>query len=171
MIPRPRIPHAAPPRITPAPFRFLEMEKEELRTNATQLDEAKLGVAPKALDPRGRGSCREQTFVVMNAPVFVTAQEQAVIAEPAVGIDGGLGKQLSLDDRPQVCPGAVLDHAGKDFAAAFEQSDDGCLARRLRVCAGPARAVGQSRTRQSLAVDPSQFARRQRRYVRTKHLQ
>ena len=35
----------------PAPFRFLEMEKEELRTKATQLDEAKHGVAPKALDP------------------------------------------------------------------------------------------------------------------------
>jgi hypothetical protein len=35
----------------------------------------------------------------MNAPVFVTAQEQAVIAEPAVVIDGGLGKRLSLDDR------------------------------------------------------------------------
>ena len=31
--------------------------------------------------------------------VFVVAQEQAVIAEPAVGIDGGLGKHLSLDDR------------------------------------------------------------------------
>jgi hypothetical protein len=29
-----------------------------------------------------------------------------------------LGKQLSLDDRLQLCPGAVLDHAGKDFAAA-----------------------------------------------------
>jgi hypothetical protein len=172
MIARPRIPHAAPPRITPAPFRFLEMEKEELRTNATQLDEAKLGVAPKALDPVDVVlAAGKLVFVVMNAPVFVTAQEQAVIAEPAVGIDGGLGKQLSLDDRLQLCPGAVLDHAGKDFAAAFEQSDDGRLARRLRVCAGPARAVGQSRTRQSLAVDPSQFARRQRRYVRTKHLQ
>jgi hypothetical protein len=35
----------------------------------------------------------------MNAPVFVTAQEQAVIAEPAVVIDSGLGKRLSLDDR------------------------------------------------------------------------
>jgi hypothetical protein len=35
----------------PAPFRFLEPEKEELRTKATQLDEAKHGVTPKALDP------------------------------------------------------------------------------------------------------------------------
>jgi hypothetical protein len=105
------------------------MEKEELRTNATQLDEAKLGVAPKALDPVDVVlAAGKLVFVVMNAPVFVTAQEQAVIGEPAVGIDGGLGKQLSLDDRLQLCPGAVLDHAGKDFAAAFEQSDDGRLA-------------------------------------------
>ena len=35
----------------PAPFRFLEVEKEELRANAAQFEEAKLGVAPKALDP------------------------------------------------------------------------------------------------------------------------
>jgi hypothetical protein len=91
--------------MTPAPFRFLEMEKEELRTKATQLDEAKHGVAPKALDPvEGFLPPGKLVLAVMNAPVFVTAQEQAVIAEPAVVIDGGLGKRLSLDDRLSLRP-------------------------------------------------------------------
>src|SRR2546428_201402 len=113
----------------PAPFRFLEMEKEELRTNATQLDETKLGVAPKALDPVDVIlAAGELVFVVVNAPMFVTAQEQAIVAEPAVGIDGRLGKHLSLDNRLQFCPGAVFHHAGKDLAAAFEQPDHRRLA-------------------------------------------
>ena len=114
----------------PAPFRFLEMEKEELRTNAPQFDEAKLGVAPEALDPVDGSpahrpplfpsassvvlAASELVFVVVNAPVFVTAQEQAIVAEQTVGIDGRFGKHLSLDDRLQFCPGAVFHHAGKD---------------------------------------------------------
>ena len=35
-------------------------------------------------------------------------------------------RDVPSDDR--LCPGAVLDHAGEDFTAAFEQSDDGRLA-------------------------------------------
>ena len=77
----------------PTPFRFLEMEKEELWANATQLDEAKLGVAPKAFDPVDVVlAAGKLVLVVVNASVFVTAQEQAIVAEPPVGIDGGLGK-------------------------------------------------------------------------------
>lgn len=34
--------------------------------------------------------------MVMNAPVFVANEEQAVVAEPAVGIDGGLGRAPGL---------------------------------------------------------------------------
>jgi hypothetical protein len=47
------------------------------------LKKRKFGVAPKALNPDdvvlGAGKL---VCVVMNAPVFVTTQEQAVIAEP-----------------------------------------------------------------------------------------
>jgi len=182
----------------PAPFRFLEMEKE-LRTNATQLDEAKLGVASKALDPVDVVlAAGKLVFVVMNAPVFVTAQEQAVIAEPAVDIDGGLGKHLSLDDRLQLCPGAVLDHAGEDFAAAFEQSDDGRLAAGSASAPAPHapwakiglvnldftgkepgflhRHLHYSAPQAlidplaGLVVDPASLLDGQRRYVRTKYL-
>jgi hypothetical protein len=121
----------------PAPFRFLEMEKEELRANPAPLDEAKLGVAPEALDPvDGILAAGKLVFVAGNAPVFVTAQEQAIVAEPAVGLNGGWGKHLSFDDR--------LHHSS------------------------PQQPVDPQT---GLAVDPSQFARSQRRHIRTKHLQ
>src|SRR5471030_563832 len=117
--------------VIPAPFGFFEMEEEELGSDATQLDEAKLGVAPEALDAVDVVlATGELVFMVMNAPVFVTAQKQAVITEPSVGIDRGFGKHLSLDDRLQLCPGAVFHHAREDPSAAFEKPNDGRLAAR-----------------------------------------
>jgi hypothetical protein len=68
----------------PTPFRFFEMKEEEFGTNATQLDEAKLGIAPKALDSIDVVlAAGELVFMMVNAPVLVTAQEQAVITEPS----------------------------------------------------------------------------------------
>src|SRR5712692_9504044 len=104
----------------PAPLRFLEMEEEKLWSNSAQFDEAELGVAPKALNPVDVVlAAGVLVLVVMNAPVFVTAQEQDIIAEPSVGIDRGLGKHLAFDDRLQLCLGTVFHHAGEDLAAAF----------------------------------------------------
>ena len=40
--------------------------------------------------------------------MFVTAQDEAVIGLPTVGINGGLGKHLPLDDRQQGSLGAVF---------------------------------------------------------------
>lgn len=113
----------------PAPFRFLEVEEEEFRTNAAQFDKAELGITPEAFDSVDVVlAAGELVFMVMNAPVFITTKQQAVIAEPSVGVDRGLGKHLSFDDRLQLCPGAVFDHASEDFAAALEKPDDGRLA-------------------------------------------
>ena len=108
-----------------------EMKEEELRTDSTEFDEAKFGIAPKALDPVHMVfTARKFVLVVVDAPVFVAAQQQAVIAEPAVGVDGGFGKHLTFDDRLQLCPGAIFHHTGEDFAAAFVQADHGRLAAR-----------------------------------------
>src|SRR5438094_3765895 len=110
--------------MVPAPLRFFEMKEEELMSDSTKLNETKFGIAPKALDavdvifPTG-----EFVVVMVNAPVLVATQHQAIIPEPAIGIDRGFGKHLSLDDRLQFCPGTVFHHAGKDFAAALEQPD------------------------------------------------
>ncbi len=83
--------------MVPAPLRFLEVKKKELPTNTAQLDEAKLGVTPKALDPVDMVFTADKlVFVVVNAPVLVTAQEQAIITEPAVGVDGSSKKALVL---------------------------------------------------------------------------
>ena len=122
------------------------MEKEELRTNVTQLDEAKLGVAPKALDPDdvvlGAGKL---VCVVMNAPVFVTTQEQAVIAEPAVGMVWEstcplmIGSSAALEQ--------FLTTPMKTLPLRLS-SPMTASCRRLRVRTSPARAVGQNRTRQ-----------------------
>src|SRR6478672_10947920 len=113
----------------PTPFRFLEVEEEKLAAHAAQLDEAKLGIAPKALDPVDMVfPTGELIFMMVNAMVLVPAQDQSVVRLPAVGVDGGFGKHPAPDDRLQLCLGAVLHHAGEDPAAAFEQADDGRLA-------------------------------------------
>src|SRR5665213_2607282 len=101
--------------MTPTPFRLLEVEEEKRAAHPAQFDEAKLGVAPKALDPVDMVfPPGELVFVVMNAVVLVPAQNQAVVRLPAVGVDGGLGKHPAPDDRLQLCLGAVLNHTGKD---------------------------------------------------------
>ena len=113
----------------PAPFRFLEVKKEEFRPDAAQFDETEFGITPEALDPVDViFAAGKLVFVVMNAMMLVTAQDEAVVSLPAVGVDGGFGQHLPLDDRLQLYLGAVFDHARKDLAAAFEQSDDGRLA-------------------------------------------
>lgn len=95
----------------PAPFRFFEMKEEEFPAHAAQLEEAKLGVAPKALDPVDVVfATGELVLMVMNAPMLVAAQEQAIVTEPSLSVDGGFGKHLAFDDRLQLCPGAVLHH-------------------------------------------------------------
>ena len=186
--------------VIPAPFGFFEMEEEELWSDAAQFDEAKLGVAPKALNAVDViFATGELVFMMMNAAVFVTAKEQAVITEPSVGIDRGFGKNLSLDDRLQLCPGAVFHHAGEDLPAAFEQPDHRRLATRPASPPAPHapgakvgfvdldfagegpgllhRQFHDPAAQQlinplaGLAVDSHQFARGQRRHIRTKHLQ
>ena len=70
--------------MVPASFRFFEMKEEELRTDSTEFDEAKFGIAPKALDPVHMVfTARKFVLVVVDAPVFVAAQQQAVVAEPS----------------------------------------------------------------------------------------
>jgi len=121
----------------------LRWRKKNSRRNATQLDEAELGVTPKALDPVDVVlAADELVFVVMNAPVFVTTQEPAVVAEPPIGVDGGLGKHLSLDDRLQLCPRTVFDHPGEDLPPRLRSPITGVLPpaprpRRPRTRRGP----------------------------------
>ena len=99
----------------PAPLGFFKVKEEKVPAHSAQFDETKLRVAPKAFDAIDVVfAAGKLVLVVVNAPVFVTAQEQAIVAEQTVGIDGRFGKHLSPDDRLQFCPGAVFHHAGKD---------------------------------------------------------
>ena len=94
--------------MVPAPFGFLEVEDEVFGADAAQLGEAQLGEAPEAFDPVDVVlAAGELVFVMMNAVVFVAAEHEAVVGLPAVGIDGGCGEHLALDDRHQFSLGAV----------------------------------------------------------------
>ena len=76
----------------PTPFRFLEVEEEELAADTAQLDEAKLGVAPKALDPVDVVfSTGKLVFMMMDAMVLVALEDEAVVGFPAVGVNVGVG--------------------------------------------------------------------------------
>ena len=134
----------------PAPLRFFEVEEEELWPDAAELNETKFGITPKAFDAVDMILSTGEFIVVMvDAPVFIAAQHQAVIPEPAIGIDRGFGKHLSLDHRLQLCPRAVFNDSGEDFAAAFEQPGSPAFFWPLRVLAGRARAGGQNKIHRS----------------------
>ena len=119
----------------PAPLGFFEMEKEELWTDSPEFNETKFGVTPKAFDAVNMiFSTGEFVVMMIDAPMLVAAEHQTLIPKPAVGINGGLGKHLPLDDRLQLCFGAVFDHARENLAATLEQTNDG------RFPGGPASA-------------------------------
>ena len=60
----------------PTPFRFLEVEKEVLGTNAAQFCEAEFGKAPEALDAIDViFSAGELVSVMVDAVVLVAAQD------------------------------------------------------------------------------------------------
>ncbi len=92
----------------PTPFGFLEVETEEFPANAAPLDEAELGAAPKALDPVNViFPAGELIFRVMNAMVFVTAQDETVVSLPVT---------INLD----------LQTKG-NFGVRAESNADGCV--------------------------------------------
>ena len=129
--------------MVPTPFGFFEVEEKILGTDAAQFGQTQFGKAPEALDPIDViFAARELVLVMVDAVMLVAIQHEAVVGLPAVGINGGRGKHLALDDRHQGLLGAVLDDLGEDLAAAFEQADDGRLAARATpaFAAHPARA-------------------------------
>src|SRR2546423_8980047 len=113
--------------MVPAPFGFLEVEKEELRPDSTQFDETKFGITPKAFDAVDMILSTGEFIVMMiDAPVPVAAQDQAVIAEPAIGVDSCFGEHLSLNHRLQLCAGTVFHHLRENLSAALQKPDHRC---------------------------------------------
>ena len=130
--------------MVPTPFGFFEVEEKVLGTDAAQFGEAQRGEAPEALDAIDViFSAGELILVMVNAVVLVAAQDEAVIGLPAVGINGGFGKHLTLDDRHQRLLGAVLDDLGENLAPPLEQADDG----RLSAGSPPAFAAHSARAK------------------------
>ena len=89
--------------MVPTLFRFLEVEEKVLGTDAAQFGETQFGKAPEALDAVDViFAASELVLVMVDAVMFVTAQDEAVIGLPTVGINAGLGMSLSRF-RGQVC--------------------------------------------------------------------
>lgn len=100
------------------PLGVFEMKDEVFGANAAKFYHAKLGEAPKAFDAVDMVfASGEFIFVVMNAMMFIAAENKAVVALPAVGIDGGGRKHLTFDYRHQLLPGAICDDLGEYFSA------------------------------------------------------
>ena len=101
--------------MVPKPFRFLEVEEKVLGTDAAQFGETQFGKAPEALNAIDViFAAGELVLVMVDAVMLIAAQDETVIGLPAVGINGGFGKHLTLDDRHQCLLGAVLDDLGED---------------------------------------------------------
>ena len=183
-----------------APLGFLEVEDEEFGADAAELGEAQLGEAPEAFDAVDVVlSARELVLVMMDAVVLVAAQHQAVVGLPAVGINGGFRKHLSLYNRHQCLLGAVVHDLREDLPSALEQADNGRFSTRAApaLAAHPTRPevafvhfdLASKRLRlldrqlqnpqpqpvvkplRGLRTQPRQTSRRQRRYVRAKQPQ
>lgn len=112
-----------------APFGFFEVENEVFVTDTAQLREAQFGETPEGFNTIDVVlAAGELVSVMMDAVVFVAAQDKAVVGLPSVGVDGRLRKHLSLHNRHQLLSGAVLDDGGEDLSSALEQADDRGLA-------------------------------------------
>lgn len=110
--------------VVETPFGFFEVENEVFVTDAAQLREAQFGEAPEGLDAIDVIlTAGELVLVMMDAVVFVATQDKAVVGLPSVGVDGRLRKHLSLHNRHQFLPGAVVDDCGEDLSSTLEQAD------------------------------------------------
>jgi hypothetical protein len=77
----------------PTPFRFFEVKKKKCLADPALCDEAKFDVAPEALDAVDViFAAGKLVFVMVNASMFITAQEKAVVPEPAIGVNGRSGE-------------------------------------------------------------------------------
>jgi hypothetical protein len=115
--------------VVKTPFTFFEVLEEFGTANAPELEHAKFGVAPKAFDTVDViFTSGKLVFVMVNAVVFVTAGDQAIVSAPAIRIDVALFENLARDDRQQLLSGAVLDHTDQDVIAALVQTDNWNLA-------------------------------------------
>lgn len=68
---------------------------------------------------------------MVNAEVLVIAEiDQAVVAAPAIGVEDGLGADLTANNGLERGLGGIRDDFGVDLISAFEQTkDDGFAAR------------------------------------------
>ena len=118
-----------------AKFGLFDVEVEEATREAAMFGQAGFGVAPERFDPVDvvAPACKLVPAVVNAEVAFVAQVDEAVVALPTVGVDDALVSHTALDDGLQRVSRAIVEHVGEDFAAAFEDTDDG----HLTTCASP----------------------------------
>ena len=106
-------------------FTLFEMQKEVLGTNAAAFGESRFRRAPRALDPVdvNAAAADEDTVAMFDAEMFpIPEVDQAVVANPAVGMnDAGQG-DAPPNNGPQCCLFRVRDDLGIDAALALEDA-------------------------------------------------
>src|SRR5262245_28209163 len=108
-------------------FTFFEMEKKVFAPNATALRESRLRRAPETLDAVDvhPAPAHKDTIAVFNPEVFAVPEvDQAVVANPAVGVnDAGQG-DAPANNAPQSGLFGVGHDLGVDAALALEDAED-----------------------------------------------
>jgi len=114
-----------------AKFTFFEMEVEVLAPNAATFGQARLGRAPKAFDAIDvdAAAADEDALAMFDAKVFAVAEvDQAVVAEPAVGVDNALEGNAAANNAPQCGLFRIGDDLRVDAAAALKDPEHDGLA-------------------------------------------
>ena len=113
-------------------LRFLQMQVEGVSRQTFELSEPVLGEAPKGFDavdvifPVG-----ELILTMADAEVFGIANvDEAVVADPAIGVNHGVEVDLSSDNPLESTLSGVRDDLSPDAVASLEDSEDDCFVAR-----------------------------------------
>src|SRR5262245_59379071 len=112
-------------------FTFLEMEKEILPTNAAAFRQPGFRGAPKAFNPIDvdAASAHEDALAMFDAEMFAIAEvDQAVIADPAVGVNHARQGHPAANNGPQSGLFRIGDDLRVDPPATLKDAEDDGLA-------------------------------------------
>ncbi len=107
-----------------APLAFFEVDEEAIATHAVELGEPGFGKAPEALDAVDVVlAAGELVNLMVNAMVTIACGHEAVVGEPAVGVDIALGEDDASDNRLQLLARAVVNNGDENLRAALMQAE------------------------------------------------
>lgn len=84
--------------VVPAPFRFLEVQRELVGADAALFSQSGFGKTPERFDAVDMAlAMRKFIFMVMHSVMLEAVPHQSIIRLPAVGVDGGGAFDLAMN--------------------------------------------------------------------------